>query len=225
MTANRKAELATGLLYLLGMTAGILSVTPSVDGQDFLIAASANKTEVMAAAFFQTIMMAAYVGFAVVLYPLLKKHSEGLAAGFFGFRIIGGTFILIGVLLLPLLVAVSQEFVNGATPGGAHLLTLGGLLRTGRDLANHVGMILASSLGSILLYSLLFRAKWVPRWLSVWGLVGAVLAIAASMLVLFDLVEVVTTSYLALNVPIVGQEFVFAIWLIAKGFKRPTPEV
>ena len=39
---------------------------------------------------------------------------------------------------------------------------------------------------------------------------------AASLLVLFELVEVVTTTYVALNVPMVVQELVLAIWLIAK---------
>jgi len=54
----------------------------------------------------------------------------------------------------------------------------------------------------------------------VWGLLGVVLAIVASLLVLFDLVAVVTPTYLAFNIPLVCQEFVFACWLIAKGFDQ-----
>jgi len=225
MTADKTATRSAGLLHLVGMIAGVLSISPGVDGPDFITAAAADKTQVMAAALFQIVMMAAYVGFAVVLYPLLKKHSQSLAAGFFGFRIIGGAFILLGALLLPLLVSVSSEFVHGANAGEAHLLSLGRLLRTGRDLVNHVGMILASGVGSLLLYALLFRARWVPRWLSVWGLLGVVLAIVASLLVLFDLVAVVTPPYLALNLPLVGQEFVFAVFLIARGFEVNAPDV
>ncbi|MDH4184743.1 MAG: DUF4386 domain-containing protein, partial [Nitrospinota bacterium] len=166
----------------------------------------------------------AYLGFAIVLYPLLKKHNEGLAAGFLCFRIIGGGFILIGVILLPLFLQVSREFVSGPAIGGAHLASLGGLLRTGRDLVNHVGMILASCLGSLFLYYLLFNAKLVPRWLSGWGLAGAVLAIMASLLVLFGLVDVVTAIYISLNAPIAGQELIFAILLIVKGFEPSTPD-
>ncbi len=218
MSEKKTATRGAGLLILLGMIAGLLSVSPGVDGGDFITAVAAHKTQVMAAAFFQIVMMAAYVGFAVVLYPLLKRHSEGLAAGFLGFRLIGGAFILLGALLLPLLVSVSSEFVHGANAGEAHLPSLGRLLRTGRDLVNHVGMILATNLGSLFLYALLFRAGWVPRWLSVWGLLGVVLAMSASLLVLFGLVAVVTPTYLALNLPLVGQELVFAVFLIARGF-------
>ena len=222
MTPGRRAARGAGLLHLVVMTAGILSVAPSVDGPDFLVAPAADGTQVLLAAFFQTVMMAAHVGFAIVLFPLLRRQSEGLAVGFLGFRVIGGAFILIGVILLPLLLAVSREFVSGDAPGAAHLQSLGGLLRTGRDLVNHVGMVVASSVGSLLLYSLLFRARIVPRWLSVWGLVGAVHAVGASLCVLCGLVAVVTPTYLTLNLPMVGQELTLAIWLIARGFEPRT---
>lgn len=219
MTIDRKSALMAGVLHFATLATGILSVAPSVDAQDFLVAAAANGTQVIRAALFQTIMMAAYVGFAVVIYPLLKRHGEALSVGFLGFRTMAGALILVGAILLPLLLAVSRDYVNGQSPDAPHLQSLGGLLRTGRDLVNHVGMIVASSAGSLLLNTLLFRAKLVPRWLSVWGLGGAAVAIGASILVLFGRVEVVTPTYLALNAPIAGQEFTLAIWLIAKGFE------
>ncbi|MDH4247093.1 MAG: DUF4386 domain-containing protein [Deltaproteobacteria bacterium] len=212
------------MLHLIVMASGILSVAPSVDGPDFLVAVAANETQVMRAAFCQMVMMVAYVGFAIVLLPQLKKRGEGLTFGFLSFRVIGGAFILLGVILLPLLVLVSREFVAGGPSEAAYLPSLGGLLRVGRDLVNHVGFIVASSLGSLFLYSLLYRSRLVPRWLSVWGLAGAILALVASLLVLFDWVEVVTATYVALNVPIAAQEFMFAIWLIGKGFDPPEPD-
>ncbi len=218
MSANRKVALIAGVLYVLGMVAGVLSVAPSVDSQDYLVKAAANETQVMMAAFSQLIMVAAYVGIAIVLYPLLRKYSEGLALGFVGFRVIAGAFIFIGVIILLLLVTVSQEFVSSGAPAASYFQTLGGLLRTGRDLVNHVGMILALSFGALLFYSLLFRTKLVPRWLSGWGLVGAASSIVASLLIMFRLVEVLTTTYVALNVPMAVQELVLATWLVAKGF-------
>lgn len=211
-----------GALYVLGMIAGVLSVAPSVDGQDYLIEAAANDTQVMGAAFFQLLMGPAYVGVAVVLYPLLRKHGERSALGFIGFRIIAGAFIFIGAMILLLLLSVSQEFVSGGAARASYFQALGGLLRTGRDLVNHVGMILASSFGALLFYSLLFRTRLVPRWLSAWGLVGAALAIVASLLIMFRLVEVVTTTYVALNVPMAVQELALAAWLVARGFSPST---
>lgn len=218
MSANRRAALVAGLLYLLGTVAGIFSVAPSVDGTDYLVSAAANATQILLAACSQLVMVPAYVGIAIVLYPLLKRHDETLALGFIGFRIIAGAFTFIGVIMLLLLLTLSQEFVRRGTPGASHFQTLGELLRTGRDLANHVGMILALSIGALPYYALLFRAKLVPRWLSAWGLVGAALAVTASLLFMFRLFDVVTPAYLLLNAPMGLQELVLAIWLIARGF-------
>ncbi len=220
MSQDRRAALTAGLLYVLGMVAGMLSVAPSVDGQDYLIKAAASETQVMWAASSQVLMVVAYVGVAIVLYPLLRRHSEGVALGFVGFRVIAGTFVFIGAFILLLLPTVSREFVNSGALPASGFQTLGGLLRTGRDLVNHVGMILALSFGALLFYSLLFRTKIVPRWLSVWGLVGAALAIVASLLIVFRIVGVVTTTYLALTIPMGVQELVLAIWLVARGFDQ-----
>jgi hypothetical protein len=57
-------------------------------------------------------MTAAYLGMAITLYPVLKKHNESLALGYVGFRIVAVAFIVIGVILLFLLLTLSQEYVK-----------------------------------------------------------------------------------------------------------------
>jgi len=52
----------------------------------------------------------------------------------------------------------------------------------------------------------------VPRWLSVWGLVGAALYIVPSLGSMFGL------SLGVLMAPTAVQEMVLAVWLIGKGF-------
>jgi hypothetical protein len=113
---------------------------------------------------------------------------------------------------------LSQEFVTAGAPGSSYFQTLGGLLLAGRDLVNHVATILSVSLGGLLYYFLLYQARLVPRWLSVWGLVGTTLTIFATMLVMFRLIGIITTSYIVLNFPMALQEMVMAVWLIVKGF-------
>jgi hypothetical protein len=88
--------------------------------------------------------------------------------------------------------------------------TIGDLMRSGRDLLNHVGMILALSLGGFLFYALLFRDQLIPRWLSVWGLVGVLMAVLASLLVMFGVSRVRSKAYVLLTVPIAVQETVLA---------------
>jgi hypothetical protein len=125
-------------------------------------------------------------------------------------------FIVIGVILLFLLLTLSQEYVRAGAPVPSHFQIIGELLRTGRDLINHVGMILVLSMGGLLFCYLLYLTKLVPRWLSGWGLVGTAVTITASFLFMFRIIELMTSVYM--NFPLALQEMVFAVWLIVKGF-------
>lgn len=211
------AALGAGLLYLLSMAAGIFSIAPNVDSKDYLSKVADNKAEVLRSALAQLVMGVAYVAVAIVLYPSLRMHSEGLALGFFGFRVIAAALLFASVVPLVLLLPLSQEYGSSAV-SPSHLETLGALLRTGRDLVNHGAMITALGVGSLMLYLLLFQTGLIPRWLAGWGLLGSASAIVASLLILFRLHEVRTAAYVVLTLPLAAQELVFAIWLVAKGF-------
>jgi hypothetical protein len=76
---------------------------------------------------------------------------------------------------------------------------------------------LALVAGDAMYYWLLYRARLVPRWLSVWGFAGLAFAMVASLLVMGGLVEVVTTTYGALMAVLGLQQMALAIWLIVKG--------
>ena len=166
MNADRITAIVAGMLYFLGIIAGVLSVVPVIDLPDYLVQITAHAGQATSGAFFQFLMMAAYVGMAITLYPILKRHNESLALGYVGFRIVAAAFIVIGVILLLLLLTLSQEFVKAGAPALSHFQTVGEILRTGRDLVNHVGMTLVLSMGGILFYFLLYQTELVPRWLS-----------------------------------------------------------
>lgn len=96
---------------------------------------------------------------------------------------------------------------------------IGDLLKTARDLVNHVVMIIILCIGGIMLYIIMIQSGLIPTWLSVWGILGSVIALLASILVLIKYLQVLSPTYLILNIPIAMQEIVFAVWLIFKGFK------
>lgn len=216
MNTDRTVAIVAGALYCLGLIAGVLSVVPVIDQPDYLLQTAAHTGQVTRGAFFQLLMMAAYVGMAIALYPLLQKQNASLALGYVGFRLVAAALIVIGVILLLLLLALSQEFSKAGAPTSSHFQTIGDILRTGRDLVNHVGMILVLSVGGLLLNVLLYQTNLVPRWLSGWGLAGTAVAIAASCLFMIRTIDLLTSVYL--NFPLALQEIVFALWLIGKGF-------
>jgi len=218
MNADRKIAILAGVLYFLGIIAGVFSMVPVIDVPDYLVQISSHTGQVNSGAFFQFLMTAAHVGMAITLYPILKKHNESLALGYVGSRLVAAAFNVIGVIILLLLLTLSQEFVKVGDPVSSHFQTIGELLRMGRDLFNHVGVILVMSMGGLMFYYLLYQIKLVPRWLAGWGLVGTAAAIVASCLFMFRIIDLMTSVYM--DFPLALQEIVFAVWLIVKGFNQ-----
>jgi len=90
----------------------------------------------------------------------------------------------------------------------------GELLLAVRDWAFVVGPGLVFAISALMLNTIFYRSRLVPRWLSGLGLAGAVLALSYYVLLFVgvELDEIVMSALIAL------QEMVLAIWLIAKGF-------
>ena len=218
MNSNRKTAIYAGILIIVGMIAGILSIVPSAESPDYLTEVSTNQNQVLSGAFFQFTLVPIYIGFALVLYPIVRKYSKSLAIGFVSFRIIAGVFQIVGVIALPIFILLSQQFIESTTPDLLYFQFFGDVIKLGRDLANHVGVMLATGLGNLILFYMFYKTKLIPRWLSSWGLIGNTLAMLASFLILFSLIDVISSHFIVLTIPLVLQEIIFAIWLIVKGF-------
>ncbi|MCP3775778.1 DUF4386 domain-containing protein [Paenibacillus sp. MZ04-78.2] len=217
--SGRRSAVITGVLLITGLVTGIFSVVPVIDGADYLVKASTNENQVLVGAFFQLLMVVAYVGIPILMYPILSKHNNGLALGSVAFGIISGVFIIFGVIILLLLLTLSHEFAKVGTLNVSYFQTLGGLLREGRDLVNHVATTLAFVLAMLLFNCIFYQIKLVPRWLSASGLIGSTLSILASLLFMIRFIGLDAT-YMMLNSLIAFQQLVLAIWLIIKGFNR-----
>jgi len=218
MNSSRKTAIYAGILIIIGMVAGMLSIVPSVESPDYLTEVFANQNQVLSGAFFQFTLVPIYLGFALLLYPILSSYNKSLAIGFVSFRIIAGVFQLVGVIALPIFILLSQEFLESTAPDILYFQFSGDVIKLGRDLANHVGVMLATGLGNLILFYMFYKTKLIPRWLSSWGLIGNTLAMQASFLILFRLIDVITPHFIVLTIPLVLQEIVLAIWLIVKGF-------
>ena len=174
--------------------------------------------QVLIAVFFQSAMATVYVCIAALLYPIIKRYHEGLAIAYFGFRIIGAAFLFVGIASLLLLLNLSQSFVSTGQSNSIHFQTAGELLRTGRDLMNHIGMILPWCLGGLILYYCIFKMELVPKWLSIWGIVGSSLTIIATLMLMLGFIKIVTPTYFLMNSPTAFFELFLSVFLLVKGF-------
>jgi len=194
------------------------SLAISTNSPDYLNQLAGNPDLIILAALLEFIWAAAGAGIAIGLYPLLKQYNGALALGSVGFRVVENVFVLIGTLSLLSLLALSQEFIAAGSPEASSFQTLGTLLLAVRDWQLHVISGLAFSLGVLMYYAILYRSNLIPRWLSGWGVLGAVLSLAATVLASFTRDFGLESVDTYLHIPIGLQELVFAVWLIAKGF-------
>jgi hypothetical protein len=78
------------------------------------------------------------------------------------------------------------------------------------------------AVNALLLGSLLYQSRLVPRVLPIIGFIGAGLLIAGDIAVLFGLIEQHAPSTAIAAIPIVLWEFSLGIFLVIKGFKPST---
>lgn len=219
MDTIRKKSIAVGVLLILSIVVGVLSIDPVIDEMGNLESISIHSNAILIRAFMQFILALIYASIPIILYSLLKKVNTSLTIGFLVFRIIAVAFIFIGWLSILLLLGLSQEFVKAGSPELSHFQTLDTLLRSGRDLINHVAMPLILSVGNLMFYAILYQSKLIPRWLSIWGLIATVLSgIVASLLLMFGVIDIITPTYISLAFPTALFELTLALWLLTKGF-------
>jgi Domain of unknown function (DUF4386) len=210
--SERNAATIIGTLYILGTLSGVLSLaaTHSILGaSDYFDRIATHRSQMAVGALLELTMGFALAMVPVVFYPIGKRYSERLARGYLVFRSGIEAFLYVmfafGWLLL---IALSKEPAAEARLT-ARYVKLGGSVLFEQMIA------LPFVIGALMFYSLLYTARLVPRWLSEWGLVGAVLYIVAPLLRIFG------RSFDVLLGPLAIQEMVMAVWLIVKGFEHP----
>jgi hypothetical protein len=215
MNSNRKSATMVGVLYIIGTIAGILSVVflgNTLSDSSYLVQASENQNQIVTASLLVLLMGFSLAMMSVVLFPILKKQNEALALGVVLFRgALEAVMYIILVICWLLLLTVSQEYVQAGAPDASHFQTLGAvLLKAGDQIVFILNIVF--SLGALMIYYVFHQSKLLPRWISVWGLIGAVLYLVSGLSGMFGV------SLGFLMAPLALQEMVMAVWLIVKGF-------
>lgn len=209
-----------GVLFIMATVASILgsvALGSILDAPNYLINVSAHGNQLIIAALLFLIAAISAFATSFMLFPVLRRHIESLALGYVGLRIFENVFYVIGTVGLLIMLTISQKYVAGAV-NASYYQALGTLLLALKDWAVLIGTLIFFGLGSMILNYVLYQSKLVPRWLSVWGLIGAVLVFIYGLLGIFGLEMGLTSPYALLAMPIAAQEMVFAVWLILKGF-------
>jgi len=181
---------------------------------------SGGHTDVLVGGFLEVILALAGIGTAITLYPVFKRQNEGAALGLVAARVLEAVMIFTGVVSLLSLVTLRQDLGAAAGANAASLVTTG----AAHVAIYHWTFLLSQSLmpgiNALLLGSLMYQSRLVPRIIPVIGLIGAPLLICMVIATLFGGMKLGSPELAA--VPVAAWELSLGGWLVVKGF-RPCP--
>ncbi|MBL8777597.1 MAG: DUF4386 domain-containing protein [Acidimicrobiales bacterium] len=222
MTRSRKLALAAGVAYLLTFVFSIptLAMKAPLDDADFILGAG-STTGVTWAALFDFICGVAGIASAVALYPVVRRQSRSSSLGFVVSRTLEGAILTVGAIAVMAMVTLREDFVGTGAEAATSLNVTGQALLALHDWSFLFGPGMMPAINALLLGSLLYRSRLVPRWLPTMGLVGAPLLLTASLGTLFGAWDQVSSPSV-LVVPLALWELSLGFLLTFKGF-RPSP--
>jgi hypothetical protein len=221
MTGIRKTALVAGLLYLITFVSSIPALfilSPILHHADYIISSGAD-TRIVCGCLLDLVNALAAVGTAVALFPVVKRQNEGLALGFVMSRMLEGAVVLIGIVSLLAIVTLRQN-PAGADP--ATLLAAGHSLVAVRDWTFLLGPGLMPAFNALLLGTLMYRSRLVPRFIPLMGLIGAPFLFVADLATLFGHNTQTSAASFFLTLPVAAWELSVGLYMTIKGF-RPSP--
>src|SRR4051812_44842691 len=223
MTALRKTALVAGIFYLITFVSiPTLFLYGNLKTDRNFIISSGSSTGVLWGAFLEVIVALAGIGTAVTLYPVVKRQNEGMALGFAAVRTLEAAMIFTGVLSLLTLVHLRQGLGTAAGADHASLITTGASLVSVYNGTLLLGQTLMPCMSAVLLGTLMYRSRLVPRAIPLMGLIGAPLLITSTVAVLFGIIEPLSPWSAIATLPVALWELSLGLWMTFKGF-RPSP--
>ena len=218
MTSFRTTAAAIGVLFLLsyaGFTTGTALVFPSLDPSRDLAAIGADEGRLIAGTLLLFVNMAAIIGIAAMLFPVIRPHGEGVALWYIGFRVLEAAAFVVGTVGVLSLISVSEASIAAAAPSAPVYEGFRSMALAANWWAGKLATV-AFIFGAVALYSLLYRSRIVPRFIAAWGLVAVAMLIVANLLAV-DVTAGFQPAAL-LYAPIALNELFLALWLIVRGF-------
>jgi hypothetical protein len=197
-TIDRGAARVAGVLFLAaflayGVGTGVATAA--------LESAGLNAGQLRIGAILMLANSAFVATIGVLLFPVVMPYQARVAYAYLAARIVESVLLAAGVLFLLL-----PTFIESAAADVAALSL------AGNDVAYQTAMI-ALGLGSIPFWYVVYRARLLPAWLALAGIVGYAIFAAGAVLEIFGL-----RIGLYLAIPGGLFEVALGIWLIARGF-------
>ncbi len=224
MSPMRKTALIAGVAYIATFVFSIPVKfglwTEVLDNPDFILGAG-NDAGVPWGALFEVLTALGGVVSAVALYSVARRHSERAALGFVTTRVLEATMIFVGVLSILTVYTLRQDLAGTAGTEADALLTARHGFVAIHDWTFLLGPGVMAGLNALLIGSIMYRSRLLPRWIPTLGLVGAPLLLGSCIATLFGVWEQLSGPAMVLVVPVAIWEFSFGVYMTVKGFRTP----
>src|ERR1019366_358998 len=137
-----------------------------------------GDTRVYLGALFEILTLAAGIGMAVTLYPVLRRQSESLALGYVTVRVVESCLIAVGIVSLLAAVTLRKALAGATGTDHASLILSGRSLVAVHDATFLLGPAFCAAIGNgLILGYLMLRSGLVPGRFAQFGIVGGSLAL------------------------------------------------
>ena len=222
---SRTIALIAGILFLVTEVTsigGLLLYGPVLHKADYVLGVGADRN-VFLGALLELMLGAANVGTAVTLFSIIKGRNEGLALAYVCGRVLEAAIIIVGAISLLAVVSLRQNLsaATGADP--ATYAALGALMVAVHNWTFLVGPNFILGANSFMLAYLMFRARLVPRTITILGMVSGPLIILSAVAVMFGVYPQLSPIGGLAGLPSLAWEVSVALWMIFKGFTPTSP--
>jgi hypothetical protein len=226
MNTYRKNAVIVGALFIITMIAGLIESNISAPLlQGSLNAIYPNDILIKTGAILILVMSIGIVGIAIALFPVLKKHNETIAITYISFRTIECVFLIVAAVVSVLLITLSQNYITAGTADTSYFEIIRNLAISVRYSSYQIAMIILG-LGSMMICSVLYQSKLIPRWLSAWGFIGYALLLTSALLDLLGVIDTIHGAGMLMYVPGgLWELLAFPLWLFVKGFNSSAATV
>ena len=203
--------------FSTSLAAGLLSTSMlSGDAGTVVAAVSADPARLRAVILLELLTALGITALTSLLYVALRDTVRWVATVAFALWLVEATVLAVSMLSLYSILDLASVSVGPGTVLSAPDSAVGqaalGLHEHAADMA-----MLFFAAGALLWYWLFLRTRFVPRWLSIWGLASVVLVGLATLTLVWDRG---LQPPIVLYVAYVPVELVVGCWLLIKGSPR-----
>lgn len=170
---NRYYEIIAGTMYLICMITSIgggLLLDKIIGKENLLQSLENNFSTLVIATILELINALGVLAIVISFYMLLRRMKPAMSKGYLFFKSLEG-ILCIGVSLLPILTFLYTNNLNQSVNQQNELLVH--LLSYRTIFWAYVYPVVFIS-GGILLYSMLYMTRFLPRYIAIWGLLSLI---------------------------------------------------